>query len=274
MAVTYTVSTSASSMLVGRDWSSKSGVDTYKYYRGYVKFDLSGAGLSVDDIATVVLRAYCYSKNGADATHRLRSGSAGDNWGATLTASEADFLSTDVNIEQDIPITGTGWKEWTVDKTHLDLAGWTYFRLADIGEGSHTTSYCIYYTQDNATNRPVLRITLVDPSVIIEVDSLGMTCVVPDVQIGVGAVSILVDCISTAINTGSITVAPGAVQIAIDRIALELAIEMIKICGGVVTLTDGRGVKVSADDRLILIPAEDRIAQVPADDRLIQIKAE
>ena len=41
--------------------------------------------------------------------------------------------------------------------------------------------------------------------------------------------------------------------------------------GGIVTISDCRGVIVGAEDRIIDVEAEDRIVDVPAEDRIIDI---
>jgi hypothetical protein len=124
----------------------------------------------VGDIDSVVFRAYCTSLDGVTATNRLRSATTVDNWGATLQANAADWNSTDVYLEDENTITGTGWWEFAVDKTHLDLSGTTYFRLSDIAENDGLDANVYWASQDAASNRPVLRITLLATAIVIDVD--------------------------------------------------------------------------------------------------------
>jgi len=135
--------------------------DTYQNSRGYLKFDLSTSGLSLPSITAVVLKIYAETIYGTPSIHRLRSGSVSDNWGAALQATEGDWASTDVNIEDGKLVDAVGWYEFAVAKANLNLSGLTYFRISDMWEGETDYAYVLWTSQNAvvATYRPKLKIT-------------------------------------------------------------------------------------------------------------------
>jgi len=164
---TYTVNTSAVTLRSGCKCTFGSPNDTYVRTRMYLKFDLSSYGIVLSTIDTVVLETYVktiYQSGGGGTSgpHDLYSGSAGDNWGTTLQANAADFNSTVANLEDSKTISSTGWLVWAVNKNNLNLSGTTYFkvRLTAGVENGTGYEYVDFYSQNNATLRPVLRITL------------------------------------------------------------------------------------------------------------------
>jgi hypothetical protein len=163
MAVTYAVNTTSTEITVGTKFTAGSPIDTYVNKRGYMKFDLSSYGLTVDGISSVLLRVYVNAVAVDDVEARLRSATTVDNWGSTLQANATDWNSTDAYIEDEtlVLLSTTGFYEWTVDKTHLNLSGITYFRMATTDENGGWETM-VFYSQNygTAAYRPVLDITL------------------------------------------------------------------------------------------------------------------
>jgi len=216
MAITYAVNTSLGTVRVGRSFKSTITVDTYTLYRSYFKFDLSALGLVVGDIDTVVFRVYCSFIVGAISTHRLRSTTTVDNWGTILEASEADWASTNAYNEDENTISVLEWYEFAVDKTHLDLSGTTYFRISDIEENGLVDSLVYYASQNAASNRPVLRITLrtgIPPGVEKQIVSfvcsekiiVSVPCTERVVPITLGTEKVIIDCTATKKTIASVS---------------------------------------------------------------------
>lgn len=161
MAISYSVDSTGTTMRSGHRYTSGLFNDTYNNSRAFMKFDLSGAGLSVDGIESIELRTYVSAVFGGQESHRLRSAIDPNGWGAVLEATAADFTSTATNIEvSSKAISSTGWQAWSCNKNNLDLTGFTYYRISAIHENDKTYRYADFSTQNAAGNHPVLRITL------------------------------------------------------------------------------------------------------------------
>ncbi len=125
------------------------------YRRSYLKFNITNPPFTLSEITSVQIKVYCSYINLGTATIRLRS-SINNGWGSTLDANFSDYNSTDDYIEDDVSVTGTGFWYFDVDKNHLNLNGWTYFRLSYYNEGNQGR---IDFTSQNgspSTNRPTL----------------------------------------------------------------------------------------------------------------------
>ena len=89
-------------------------------------------------------------------TLTLHVGSAGDNWGASLNATEADFISTGPLDGETKVISTTGWHSFTFDPTYLAIGGTTYFRFNSSEEGAASSKVLTAYTEDNASLQPYI----------------------------------------------------------------------------------------------------------------------
>lgn len=167
---TYSASTSATTLRSGAKFSTDGEYDTHVRTRAYMKFDLSSYGLTLAQIDSAVLRMYVKTiyqsaGGGTSGPHELWCGTSGDNWGTTLQANSADFQSTAVYQEDEQTISSTGSMLWTVDKSHLNLSGITYFKIRLDGtvECAENYEYVDWYSQNDGTasRRPALCITLV-----------------------------------------------------------------------------------------------------------------
>lgn len=158
---TYTVDTSVPFLRSGRRFIAGGLNDTYQNTRAYLKFDLSASGLLLAQINAVALKVYAGAVYGTPSIHRLRSGSVSDNWGSVLQATEGDWASTDVNIEDEKLVDAVAWYEFAVAKGNLNLSGLTYFRISDTSEGEADYAYVSWTSQNAtaATYRPKLKIT-------------------------------------------------------------------------------------------------------------------
>lgn len=59
------------------------------------------------------------------------------NFGTTVEATEADFISVHEYNEGTVSVSGTGWVEWQVNVAHLpDVNSEIFFRIVDTGEGN------------------------------------------------------------------------------------------------------------------------------------------
>lgn len=131
---------------------------THTTQRGFMRFDTSSMP-AVGDITDVVLRLRCTGIATAGGCDICLHSSTTDTWGDDLDATEADFTSTDTNLEDTKSVTSTGSYDFDVDKNNLNDSGDTHFRLrtnnANSGEGA------TFATQDHSTQsyRPQLIIT-------------------------------------------------------------------------------------------------------------------
>lgn len=125
--------------------------------RWFTVIDLTGSGLVLGDITSVKFRINVANLV-STGTYKLRHTTIFLNsWQTTLDATQADHESTNTNDEGNIAITSTGWKEWTVDKNHLNLNGKNWFRITLTAEGGAYKQIGIR-TQNSASNKPYLRI--------------------------------------------------------------------------------------------------------------------
>ena len=93
-----------------------------------------------------------------NTTLKLQVGTAGDNWGTTLAANQADFESTFTNEGETKTITGTGWHSFTFDYGWVDVGGTTWFRLRSNGEGNQNNRSLLFNTEDAGSNQPYIEI--------------------------------------------------------------------------------------------------------------------
>jgi hypothetical protein len=158
MSFTYNAVAGGTTMRSGHRYVGGVPNDTYTRTRAFLKFNLSPLALTLAQIGVVTLRVYAKTVFSGPTIHRLRFGDAGDNWGALIDATDADWLSTDVYIEEEKLVNATGWWEFVVDKNHLNLSGMNYFRIATLNETAVSYEYVDWYSQNSAINKPVLRI--------------------------------------------------------------------------------------------------------------------
>jgi hypothetical protein len=307
MTVTMSVNTTGN-LRVGRN----SSADPYyeRRVRSFVKFDISGGGYAIEDIQTAQLKLICVTVAGAaDLTVRLKTGSATNNWGATLLATLADFESTDAYDEEDVEVHATGTYYWTIDKEHLNLSGLTYFRLQCTEESTLNQSYVDFYSQNNATaaNRPKLVITLTPSEVVVELDALGVTANLPALTIvPEGFATVILDALGLAATIPVLAVVPEGVAtvaldplgvaatapvigvvtqevVRLDALSIVASVGTLRVIGGVIVLRpegeltvhyEDRLETVSAEDRMHVVESEDRMHVVPEEDRIEHIEPE
>jgi len=157
---------------VGSYYTPGDPLDTYHSTRAYMRFDLSGTGLSLGDITSVKLYVYPhYQQAGGVDISTLKSAISTDsNWGTTVDATEADWLSTAAHIEDtgvDLSTNGA-YVSYTIDKNNIDLSGTLWLKILDEREGTtYTTSprYTGIYSQDSASNKPYVEIITSDGTV-------------------------------------------------------------------------------------------------------------
>lgn len=95
----------------------------------------------------VKAKFWFYVSTSASVTAALYSSvTADDNWGATVEASEADWLSTNDNYHGSVSISTTGWKSIDVDTSVLDLSGDNWFHMRHTGEGTTDTAFGVFRT--------------------------------------------------------------------------------------------------------------------------------
>jgi hypothetical protein len=108
---------------------------------------------------TVTFRVYV-SAVVSTVTSRVRTAQSGDtNWGASLDASSADYLSTSQDLQEDKNVSGTGWVEYTIDPATVDWGNDLWVRIADTNEASKTYTQMIIHS-NTGTNKPQLVITV------------------------------------------------------------------------------------------------------------------
>lgn len=160
---TYITRTATTTNSIGHSFSSGVPNDTYTNTRWYTSFDTSTITAALADITSVKLYVNVTAITGTE-TYRCRTDDGTDNWGTTVDASEADFNSTDTNLESDLSLSSTGWKSFTINKNNLDLSGTTWVRLASVNESTQEVKSLTIASQNNATasNRPYLEVVSSD----------------------------------------------------------------------------------------------------------------
>lgn len=169
MAISYTLNLGGTStMVAGRKGTQRFFTYTFTQRRSYMKFDMSGEGLSLGDVDYVQLHTYCHSVFGGTHSYFLRHSLDPNGWGTTLEANQADFVSTADNLQDTLSIGSTGWKIWDVDKNDLDFTDWNYFRITTASPGVGSNNSAGFRTQNygTASQRPFLRFTLVSGAVV------------------------------------------------------------------------------------------------------------
>lgn len=159
MAISFTKSDTSPDETCGHKFTSGQFIDTFVNTRFYMRFDLSGQPFTVDDIVSVKLRIRVINQVGSPDTYELYTGSAGDNWGATLDANAVDFASTRVNLEDTLVISSTGFKTFTpLNKNNLILSGDTHFMIRSTTENAQNFKNITIAAQENgnASWRPRL----------------------------------------------------------------------------------------------------------------------
>lgn len=141
------------------------GINTFTQQRVFLPFDLSSYGLDAGRVESATLILRCASIVGGGCIVRLSSATGASGFGATLDATNADWNSTNTYTEDELAVTSTGTKQWSIDPTHLDYGGVTYLRLKNIDEGTSgptwQTSATFNTTNDGTPEwRPLLRLTL------------------------------------------------------------------------------------------------------------------
>ena len=159
MAITWTA-VAGTSNIAGHIYQSKSGTDTFTTNRFLTKFLTSDITALLADITSVSLFIKVTAVAGSD-DYILTSGKSTDsNWGASIVAGEADFISTADHTEDTLTIASTGWKEFSIDKNNLDLSGETWFKIKNTSEGETASKNITFASQGNTTagDRPYLKI--------------------------------------------------------------------------------------------------------------------
>ena len=150
---------------------------TFTQRRGYMKFDMSGEGLTLGDVDFVKLHTYCHSVFGGTHSYILRHELDPGGWGAALAASEADFISTNANLQDTLSIGSTGTKIWDVDKNDIDFTDVNYLRITSTAPGVGSNNRAQFRTQNygTASQRPFLRFTLAAPAGgIVDIPMMGV----------------------------------------------------------------------------------------------------
>lgn len=171
MSITYVVNKAATTFRVSYRATGPDGGGNYTFNtrRGFLRFDLSGAGIS--GIASAQLILVCTSTVGGGGDILLLSAQDPDGFGTTLDATEADFISSNTYEESTVSVTSTGTKTWTIDPAHISVSGITYFRLSLVGEYGEVpiNNGALFNSQNAGTpaNRPILRLVLSSGQVIL-----------------------------------------------------------------------------------------------------------
>lgn len=114
-------------------------------------------------VISATLYAYAYLLSGGGTTvHCQTDDGSGDNWGAAVNATQADFESTNTYSESSTACTSVGWHSWTIDPAHVPLGGTLYVRLRSLDENTTTSKFTQFYSQNNATNKPYLELVIQD----------------------------------------------------------------------------------------------------------------
>ena len=164
MATTYKANSTFTYLIAGSTYSVRSYVATYSVTRAFVRYDTSTITADLADITAVDLVVNVESLTTGGCTALLQSSISSDSndWGTTITNTVGDFASTNSRNEGTAACTSTGVKTFSVDKTHLDLSGVTWFRIRANSIEYTTTSGTFRISSENNANsslRPYLRIT-------------------------------------------------------------------------------------------------------------------
>jgi hypothetical protein len=169
VAISYSVNKAAGTFVVSyRATGPVLGIYTYTQRRGFLPFDLSAEGISPDSIESAQLILQCVTLVGGTSSIQLHSAIDPDGFGTTLQATNADWASSDTYLEDTESITSTGQYTWTIDPSHIDTTGVTYFRLRQEGEGGSAIFFksATFNSTTAASNKPILRLVLASGQVI------------------------------------------------------------------------------------------------------------
>lgn len=171
MSLAYAVQTAGTTNRCSKRGTAGVPNDTYIHRRIFMKGDLTTSGITLAQVDYVELPMVVTSIVGSGDDHSLYSSTSSEsNWGATLQATQADYVSTVAagHLLQTQSVTSTGVITWTCDKTLMDFAGMNYFAIKSITAQLGDNDGAIYGSQNNATpsNRPVLRIVLLNTQII------------------------------------------------------------------------------------------------------------
>ena len=160
---TYTVDSTGTTVNTGIRITQASPLETHQTTRSFFRVDLTSSGYTVDDIDNVSIRYYCAATTGGGLPDcHFYTGSSGNNWGTALLGNLANFISNEVYLELQFPVTTTGFYWIPIDKTHLDYNGMNWFKMhagtTELLYNIVTTVNCSWGTQNNATVsfRPML----------------------------------------------------------------------------------------------------------------------
>jgi hypothetical protein len=165
MAITYAVSKVATTFTVNyRATGPTLGLFTYNQKRGFLSFDLPGAGIDPSSVESATLILNCTTVVGGGCPVQLRSAVDPTGWGTTLDATHDDWASTKDVVEGTTVVTATGTQTWSVAPTSLSGTGRTFFSLFNEDEGLGAP-YQTGVTFNSSTagtvaNRPILRLVL------------------------------------------------------------------------------------------------------------------
>jgi len=169
MAISYTVSKVATTFVVNYKASGPVGVTfTYVQRLAFMGFDLSSSGITLGqvDFAELILR--CVATVGGGNTLIVTSASDPNGFGATLSASNADWASTVINSEGTVDVFATGQYIIPVNKANIDFSGVTYYRLMNFneGDGAPYQTGATFNSVTATSNKPILRLTLFSGQII------------------------------------------------------------------------------------------------------------
>lgn len=159
MVTTYAVDTSSTSLGVGITTVPTKTRDTK---RAFLKFSITSPPFTLAQITGVVLRINIMFSDIQEV--KLKS-STEDTWGDVLEASSGDYNSTATYTEDTVNIDTESYGDvfdFDVDKNHLNLDGYTYFRLSSSSDGANTSIYSQNYATESY--RPKLIVTYTLPS--------------------------------------------------------------------------------------------------------------
>lgn len=166
MSVVYSADSTAPASVVRYRATGPDGLGnfTFNQRRAFMPFDLLSTGLSAGDVESADLIFIVQTVTGGGCPARVTSSGNAGGFGATLDATNADWASSDDNLETEIAINATGTYTVPVAVANLDFSGETYYRLmnAEEGQGAMYDRGFTFSTGSAGTpsNRPILRLTL------------------------------------------------------------------------------------------------------------------
>lgn len=164
MSITYTTSTVSNTFVANYRAVGPDGAGQFQFNqrRAFLSFDLTGSGLSLSLVTGADLILVCESLVGGGCPVRVTSAVDPNGWGLILDATNADWASTDDNVEGIVSVTATGLYTIPVNIMNINFSGVTYYRLMNDEEGA-SAAYnqgARFFSRNAGTpsNRPILRI--------------------------------------------------------------------------------------------------------------------